>query len=339
MKHILITYPRLQQGANFFWLYHYSIASKGFAKTRVQTIFMRTVSFGPPSGFKWHKTDFIWFFILLFHVIFMLDDLWCSFFCAPFWFLQLLTFPNCTLLAAPEPFLWLAVYRWKCQNHQRPQRSQRFQNFLRHRRESGRERGGGPWWIFVACWPLWRKGLYRFQSLANVSWMWIDSIVLVHVQSFGCPNVVTHMSTQRQRKHEVLVFAFWVVGCSALNKHGSECVRMASWYKLARRISSLRQEYRDYSSGLFLCGPQVASNGMNRILFGFLCFFHVFFMLDDLWWFVHPFDSCNSFHFFLICTLLAAPEPSLWLAVYRWKCQNHQRPQRSQRHGNHDGPL
>ena len=158
MKHILITYPRLQQGANFFWLYHYSIASKGFAKTRVQIIFMRTVSFGPPSGFKWHKTDFIWFFILLFHVIFMLDDLWCSFFCAPFWFLQLLTFPNCTLLAAPEPFLWLAVYRWKCQNHQRPQRSQRFQNFLRHRRESGRERGGGPWWIFVACWPLWRKG-------------------------------------------------------------------------------------------------------------------------------------------------------------------------------------
>ena len=212
-------------------------------------------------------------------------------FCAPFWFLQLLTFPNCTLLAAPEPFLWLAVYRWKCQNHQRPQRSQRFQNFLRHRRESGRERGGGPWWIFVACWPLWRKGLYRFEGLANVSWMWIDSIVLVRVQSFGCPNVVTHMSTQRQRKHEVLVFAFWVVGCSALNKHGSECVRMASWYKLARRISSLRQEYRDYSSGLFLCGPQVASNGMNQILFGFLCVFHVFFMLDDLWWFVHPFAS------------------------------------------------
>ena len=108
------------------------------------------------------------------------------FFCAPFWFLQLLTFPNCTLLAAPEPFLWLAVYRWKCQNHQRPQRSQRFQNFLRHRRESGRERGGGPWWIFVAFWPLWRKGLYRFEGLANVSWMWIDSIVLVHVQCFGC---------------------------------------------------------------------------------------------------------------------------------------------------------
>ena len=143
------------------------------------------------------------------------------FFCAQFWFLQLLAFLSCTLLAAPEPFLWLAVYRWKCQNHQRPQRSQRFQNFLRHRRESGRERGGGPWWIFVACWPLWRKGLYRFEGLANVSWMWIDSIVLVRVQSFGCPNVVTHMSTQRQRKHEVLVFAFWVVGCSALNKHGS----------------------------------------------------------------------------------------------------------------------
>ena len=95
----------------------------------------------------------------------------------------------------------------------------------------------------------------------------------------------THMSTQRQRKHEVLVFAFWVVGCSALNKHGSECVRMASWYKLARRISSLRQEYRDYSSGLFLCGPQVASNGMNRILFGFLCFsmfFSCWMICDDL---------------------------------------------------------
>ena len=259
-------------------------------------------------------------------------------FCAPFWFLQLLTFPNCTLLAAPEPFLWLAVYRWKCQNHQRPQRSQRFQNFLRHRRESGRERGGGPWWIFVACWPLWRKGLYRFEGLANVSWMWIDSIVLVRVQSFGCPNVVTHMSTQRQRKHEVLAFAFWVVGCSALNKHGSECVRMASWYKLARRISSLRQEYRDCSSGLFLCGPQ-GFKWHEPDFIRISGFFHGFFMLDDLWWFVHPFDSCNSFHFFLICTLLAALEPSLWLAVYRWKCQNHQRPQRSQRHGNHDGPL
>ena len=297
MKHILITYP---QGANFFWLYHYSIASKGFAKTRVQIIFMRTVSFGPPSGFKWHKTDFIWFFILLFHVISMLDDLWGSFLCT----ILILATLNISQLhpAAPEPFLWLAVYRWKCQNHQRPQRSQRFQNFLRHRRESGRERGGGPWWIFVACWPLWRKGLYRFEGLANVSWMWIDSIVLVRVQSFGCPNVVTHMSTQRQRKHEVLAFAFWVVGCSALNKHGSECVRMASWYKLARRISSLRQEYRDYSSGLFLCGPQVASNGMNQILFGFLCVFHVFFhagwfvMICAPFWFLQFFSFLSHLH-------------------------------------------
>ena len=286
MKHILITYPRLQQGANFFWLYHYSIASKGFAKTRVQIIqyswgLFLSGSQVASNGTKRISFDFSSFCSTLFSCWMICE----VFFCAPFWFLQLLAFLSCTLLAAPEPFLWLAVYRWKCQNHQRPQRSQRFQNFLRHRRESGRERGGGPWWIFVACWPLWRKGLYRFEGLANVSWMWIDSIVLVRVQSFGCPNVVTHMSTQRQRKHEVLAFAFWVVGCSALNKHGSECVRMASWYKLARRISSLRQEYRDYSSGLFLCGPQVASNGMNRILFGFLCFsmfFSCWMICDDL---------------------------------------------------------
>ena len=39
-------------------------------------------------------------------------------------------------------------------------------------------------------------------------------------------------------------------------------------------------------------------------------------MLDDLWWFVHPCDSCNSFKCtFLIRFWLAAPEPLLWLAV------------------------
>ena len=113
MKHILITYP---QGANFFWLYHYSIASKGFAKTRVQIILMRTVSFGPPSGFKWHKTDFIWFFILLFHVIFMLDDLWGSFLCTililatlnisqlhPFGSTRTISVIGCVQVEVPEP--------------------------------------------------------------------------------------------------------------------------------------------------------------------------------------------------------------------------------------------
>jgi hypothetical protein len=58
----------------------------------------------------------------------------------------------------------LAVYRWKRQNHQRPQRSQR------HRRELGRGTGG-PWWTFViTVWTLSKNGflnLYRF-DLANV---------------------------------------------------------------------------------------------------------------------------------------------------------------------------
>ena len=95
-------------------------------------------------------------------------------------------------------------------------------------------------------------------------------LFVVHVQSFGCPHVVKHPSTQRQWKGGSQCTCS-LKGCWVFRTAQKRTIRMATWYTLAHQNGLRKEKYREYSWGLFFFRPKVASNGMNRISFEFSC--------------------------------------------------------------------
>ena len=127
---------------------------------------------------------------------------------------------------------------------------------------------------------------------------------------------ITSVNTKAAGGYKILlVLTPWgVVGCSALK--GSRSEWQAQTCSHAKWVPPNKRQ--------FLCRPQVALDGMKSDLVGFFIFFVMFFfMLDDLCWFVHLFDSCIFFPFFshsllagstrgiavTCCVQVEAPEP------------------------------